>query len=304
MRKIKKTVIITGYTCNNFCRFCIDSEKRELRNKNSKEIKMEMVQAKKNGTTYLELIGGETTIRPDIIDLIVFAKKLGFKTIAMATNGRMFAHKKFAENMVRAGITSLIFSIHGHNARLHDYLTRAKGSFVQLKTGINNLKELGFFDIHSNTTIINQNFRKMPEIGKLLVNLDIRSSEFIFADPTYGGVFVDFKEMMPKISAVAPYIKKTLDLGNKYDRDFTIRYVPLCFFKKYLSQVSELREVFSFQTTHVAPDFTNNDVEGSRKNISRMKPTKCLQCKEYGRCEGIWTEYLKNFGEDELRPIK
>jgi len=63
--KIKKTVIIVGYNCNNNCRFCIDSEKRELHNKTTQEIKQEMILAKERGTTYLEFIGGEVTIRPD-----------------------------------------------------------------------------------------------------------------------------------------------------------------------------------------------------------------------------------------------
>lgn len=304
MGKINKTVIITGYKCNNNCRFCIDSEKRNLRNKDSDEIKMEMINAKKGGSTYLELIGGETTIRPDILNLIEFARNLGFETIAMATNGRMLSRKDFARNLIGAGITSLIFSIHGHNARIHDSLTRAKGSFDQLKSGISNLREIGFSNIHSNTTIVKHNFKKLPDIAKLIIDFGINGSEFIFADPTYGGVFVNFKEMMPKISEIAPYAHKALDIGNKNKANFTIRYVPLCYFKKYLSQISELREVKHFHTRHYAPDFINEDVEGSRKNISRMKPLKCLECKEYGRCEGIWREYLKNFGEEELKPIK
>lgn len=302
--KINKVVIITGYRCNNNCLFCIDSEKRNLRNKDSDEIKMEMIRAKKQGSTYLELIGGETTIRPDILELIEFARNLGFETIAMATNGRMLSHKDFTQNLIKSGITSLIFSIHGHNASLHDSLTRAKGSFNQLKAGINNLKEIGFSNIHSNTTIVQQNFKKLPEIAKTIIDLGINDSEFIFADPTYGGVFVNFKEMMPRISKAAPYIYKALDIGNKNKANFTIRYVPLCYFKKYFSQISELREVKYFHTRHYAPDFINEDVEGSRKNISRMKPLKCLKCKEHARCEGIWREYLRNFGEEELRPIK
>lgn len=304
MKKINKTVIITGYRCNNNCRFCIDSEKRSLQNKDSKEIKMEMILAKKQGSTYLELIGGETTIRPDIIGLIEFAKNLGFETVAMATNGRMLAHKDFSKKLIEAGITSLIFSIHGHDARLHDSLTRAKGSFDQLRLGIANLKEMGFSNIHSNTTIVRQNFKKLPEIARLLIDLGIKGSEFIFADPTYGGVFVDFEKMMPKISKVAPYVHRALDMGNKNKVNFTIRYVPLCYFKKYFYQISELREVKYFHTKHFAPDFINEDVEGSRKSIARIKPMKCLKCSEYDRCEGIWREYLKNFGEEELKPIK
>jgi len=29
-----------------------------------------------------------------------------------------------------------------------------------------------------------------------------------------------------------------------------------------------------------------------------------LGCKLYNTCEGIWKEYLKNYGDKELKPIK
>ena len=89
INKIKKTVIFAGYTCNNRCIFCINYNKRDIPPPSTKEIKKEIFSAKKRGSTYLELIGGEPTIRQDIIELIEFAKTIGFDTIMIATNGRM-----------------------------------------------------------------------------------------------------------------------------------------------------------------------------------------------------------------------
>jgi len=90
-KKIKKTVIFGGYKCNNRCIFCINWDKRDIPGGNTSEIKKEMQGAKARGSTYLEIIGGESTIRPDIIELISFARDLGFKTIMMSTNGRMYS---------------------------------------------------------------------------------------------------------------------------------------------------------------------------------------------------------------------
>ena len=91
-KKTKKTVIIVGYRCNNNCLFCVDADKRNLVNKKTAQIEEEMREAKERGTTYLEFISGEMTIRPDFLHLVEFAEKLGFKTIMMATNGRMLAY--------------------------------------------------------------------------------------------------------------------------------------------------------------------------------------------------------------------
>ena len=303
--KIKKTVIIIGYRCNNRCRFCNDANKRELHNKTTKEIQQEMIDAKNRGTTYIELIGGETTIRPDAVELIKFAKNLGFKTINMATNGRMFSYLEFTKKVIKAGLTDIIFSIHGHNAKIHDYLTQSPGSFDQLLEGLNNFKKLGFKKIGSNTTIVKQNYKYLPQIGQFIYNQGIRNSEFIFVDPNYGGAYDNFDKLVPQISKIAPYVKNCLDIGKKNKiPHWHIRYVPLCYFQDHLDQISELQEVATFKTEHLAPDFENFDVENSRKSIGRKKTKKCKDCKLFDSCEGIWKEYLKRYGDKELEPIE
>ena len=302
--KIKKTVIIIGYACNNRCMFCIDENKRKLYNKTTQEIKNEMIEAKNRGTTYIELIGGETTIRPDALELVSFAKDLGFNTINMATNGRMFSYLEYTKKMIKAGLTDIIFSIHGHNAEIHDNLTKSLGSFKQLLAGLNNFKKLGFDKIGSNTTIVKQNYKYLPQIGKFIFDQGIRNSEFIFVDPSYGAAYDNFQELVPKISKIAPYVRKCLDIGKKNKiPHWHIRYVPLCYFQDHLNQISELQEVNTFKTEHLAPDFENFNVEESRKEIGRERTKKCKGCKLFNKCEGIWKEYIRHYGDEELKPI-
>ncbi len=305
-RKVKKTVIIMGYECNNNCRFCIDANKHSFANKSTAQIEKEIEGAKKRGTTYLEFIGGETTIRPDFLSLVKTAKSLGFKTIMIATNGRMLSYPEYAKKLIEAGLNSVVFSIHGYNAKTHDFLTRSKGSFSQLVKGFNNVKKLlGVEAIGSNTTIVNQNYKSLPKIGKFIYGLGIRNAEFIFVDCNEGGAHNSFDEFVPRISEAAPFIRQCLDIGKKSDfGHWHIRYVPLCYFTDYLDQVSELLEVKRFQTEHLAPDFVNFDVEGSRPLVGRAKTDRCRGCRLFDQCEGIWKAYLEHYGDEELRPVK
>lgn len=300
--KINKTVIILDYKCNNNCQFCINSNKRNLENKTTEQVMELITWAQEKGSTYLELIGGEPTIRPDIIDIIRFADKLKFDNIMMATNGRLFSYKEFAEKIIQAGLTDLIFSIHGHNPNLHDSLTQSKGSFKQLMQGVKNVQDLGLKRLGTNTAVVKQNYRSLKQIGQLIIDLGIRNSEFIFIDPTYGAAHDYFLKFVPKISHAAPYIRECLDLGKKNKiSHWAIRYVPYCYFDQYEDQISEFNEIF--QTKHLAPDFVNMDVENSRKNIARIKTEKCKDCKAFNKCEGIWKEYIKYYGDSELKPI-
>ena len=308
--KIRKTVIITGYECNNNCRFCMEADKRNFYTKTTSEIQQEIFDAKKRGSEYLELIGGEMTIRSDLIRLIKVAKSLKFKTIMMATNGRMLSYRGLAEEILKAGVNSLVFSIHGHTPEIHEWLTRAPNSFYELKKGVENVqniaKELNLkLHLGANVTIVKQNYKFLSQIGEYIRSLGIGDTEFIFVDCNEGGAYNNFNELVPKISKVAPYAHKCLDIGNRDELGhWHIRYVPLCYFQDYLDRISELQEVNMFHTEHIAPDFYNPNVEESRSEVGRLKTEKCKNCALYKYCEGIWREYFNKYGDEELRPVK
>lgn len=286
-----------GYTCNNNCIFCCNEDKRtNIKGKTTNQIQSDLLMARKEGRTYLELIGGEPTIRKDIFNIVSFAKKLGFETIMFATNGRMFSNKEFTKKILDCGLNHIVFSIHGHNSTLHDKLTRVPGSFNQMLEGIKNLNELGFDNIGSNTTIIVQNYKNLLDIGKVIWGLGIRNSEFIFIDPTRGAPKKRFFELVPTYEAISPYVNSLLDFGkNKKIRHWHIRYYPLCFItESHHDRVSELHEIKNFHTEHLAPDFINKDAEKGRKEISRVKIKKCSACKYDNICEGYWKSYVKS----------
>ncbi|MCG2726357.1 MAG: radical SAM protein [Elusimicrobia bacterium] len=300
-----KIVLFTGYSCNNNCRFCINSNKRELLEKTTDELIKEIYLAKKKKADIVEIIGGESTIRHDYTHLISVAKKIGIKEVLSATNGKIFSDFSAAKKIVNSGISGLIFSLHGHNSKTHDYLTRSKGSFNELIKGIENLKKLGFKSINGNTTIVKPNMRFLPRIAELYAKYKIRNVEYIFVDPTYGGAYDNFKELVPKISKASVFMRKAVDIGiNCGYKQWKVRYVPLCYFNGYERHISEINERILFFTEHWAPDFKNTNALVSRQIISRKKTARCKGCAVYNACEGIWAEYIKRYGDSELKAVK
>lgn len=305
IRKKFKLVIFTGYSCNNNCLFCVNANRRHIPPKTTEELLKEIYLAKGKKIDILELIGGEATIRDDFFKLISTAKKLKIPERIIATNGRMFSDINFARKAIEAGLNVIIFSVHGPNSEIHDKLTQAPGSWEQLNQGIKNLRKLGFKNINGNTTVVKQNMKYLLDIAKFYVKNKIRFVEFIFVDPNVGGAFNNFYELVPKISIASKYMKQALDYGLKhgYDR-WKVRYVPLCYFKDYLNQISELNEIALFHTAHLAPDFVDENVSKSRQLGARRKTERCKGCKLYNLCEGLWIEYLKHYGDSELKPVK
>jgi len=292
----KKTAIILGYSCNNNCTFCCMSDRRKkIKDKITEEVKKDIFNAKERGTTYLEFVGGEPTIRKDIFEIVRFANKLGFSTIMLATNGRVLSNIKFARKLIESGVNHIVFSVHGHISELHDSLTKVPGSFEQVIRGIKNVQKLGLNNIGTNTTIVQKNYKKLPLIGKFIYNLGIRNAEFIYAEPTHGKARHDFFSIVPLYPEAFPYINNLLSFGKGHGIEhWHIRYYPLCFIEeKYHDMVSEINEKKIFNTSHLAPDFINMDVSTSRKNMGRSYINRCNKCKYKGICEGYWNEYIK-----------
>ena len=74
---------------------------------------------------------GEPTTSPELEKYVSMARSAGFKRIGITTNGRMLSVPGCAEKLARAGMDKFGISIHGHNSRTHDALTRTPGSFEQ-----------------------------------------------------------------------------------------------------------------------------------------------------------------------------
>jgi len=283
----------------------MNADKRILRDKSTREVLDDLYRAKQQKADIVEFVGGETSIRKDFWTLLSAAKKLKIPEIIMATNGRMFSIPGFSERTVKAGLTDLIFSIHGHDKKTHDSLVRSEGAFEQLMEGIRNAKKAGFGSINGNTTVVRQNMKHLKGIGEVYANFGIKNVEWIFVDPNYGGACNHFYKYVPKISEASVYMREALDYGRK--RGFggwKARYVPLCYFPDHLKQISEMIEVKLFLTKHWALDFVNENASESRKTVGRKKPEKCVACRLYRICEGIWVEYLKRYGAGELKPLK
>lgn len=293
----KRADIKTGFLCNNNCRFCVQAHKKKFGNRTTEEIREDLEKARKNCPEVV-FTGGEVTIRKDIIDLVKYAKKLGFKRIQLQTNARMLSYKDLCVKLIKAGANEFSPAIHGHIPQLHDYLTTVKGSFNQTVQGIKNLKELDQYII-TNTVVTKPNYRYLPELAKLLVSLEVDQYQFAFPHAV-GNALKNFDQIMPWISLAAPYIHKGLQVGIDAGIKVMAEAMPFCVmrgYEKYCSEFyipeGEIRDVDMF-----TPDWGK-----VRKEQGKVKFSQCKECKYDKVCEGPWKEYPERRGSEEFQPI-
>lgn len=301
----KKIDLILGYECNLNCIFCYAADKRgKYPSMTTEEAIREMVEGRRRGCTIIDFNGGEPTIRKDIIQLVSIAKELGYREVAITTNGQMFSYRKFTRRIIEAGLDHVVLSIHGHEAWLHEIHTRVKGSFRRLMRGIENLKEEKP-DIYlaSNTVITKFNYKYLPRIAENNINLGIKSLEFIFPHPR-GNALKYFNTIVPTLTQLAPYVSPTIEVGRSKGVWHTFfRYLPLCYIFPNIKYSSELFERRVMRQEHVGPEFKDLSVERGRIELGKTKGEQCKGCKYYRICEGLWKEYVEKRGVGELIPV-
>jgi MoaA/NifB/PqqE/SkfB family radical SAM enzyme len=294
----KRVDIKTGFVCNNSCLFCVQAHKKELGNRSTKDIRNDLEQARRTCSGVV-FTGGEVTIRDDILELVSYARELGFERIQLQSNSRRLAYKDFCQKLIDAGANEFSPALHGHIADLHDYLTRSRGSFKQTTEAIRNLKELDQYVI-TNSVIVKPNYRYAEDLAKLLVSLGVDQYQLAFVH-AIGNADLFYDSMMPWISLAAPFIHRGLQVGIDAGISVMAEAMPYCHmqgYERYVSEIvippTEIRDAGAFD-----PHF-----EETRKTHGKQKFPQCSACKYDLVCEGPWKEYPERKGSHEFIPVK
>jgi len=296
---ISRVDIKIGFSCNNLCKFCIQGDKRNfIAAKPEKEIRNNLKQSFKEGISQVVFTGGEPTLHPRFLDLVEFAQKIGYKNIQIQTNGRRFAYLDFCKETINAGVNEFALSIHGHNAKIHDFLTSSPGSFNQVVQAVKNLKALNQRVI-TNTVITTVNYKYLPKIAKLLVDLNINQLQLAFIHIS-DAILKNKKWIIPRKKQVAPYVKKGLDVGIEAGISVMTEAIPPCLLKEYEKYISDLVIPYSkvYDAGFIMKDFTDY-----RINITKARGPNCPKCVYFSICEGPWKEYPELFGWKEFKPV-
>ena len=297
---MERADIKIGFRCNNRCKFCVQGSKRDrLPAKSKKQVEGSLEQAYNKGKREVVFTGGEPCLHHNFLELIKFAKKTGFKEIQIQTNGRMFAYNDFCLKTIKAGATQFSPSVHGHNSKIHDFLTDTKGSFEQTIKGIKNLKKLNQY-VLTNTVITSTNAPYLSNIAELLIKLDVNQYQFAFIHIS-GRAEENKGWIVPQKSKIIKYIKKGLDIGIKANKRVMTEAIPYCLMQGYEDCIAEriIPKSMVYDT-----DFMIEDYSKYRKDKGKAKGPNCSRCKYNKVCEGPWKEYPEIFGWEEFKPVK
>lgn len=301
-----KVESLTIFRCNCKCIFC--SVGRQIDYyiehgggiKTTEEVKEDIDLAVKVKARAFALSGGEPTLRPDIFELVRYAKKRGLPRVEVQSNGRMYYYRDFCEKMIKAGVDDFVVSFHSCKEDIHDKMMGVKGTFEQASCGIKNLKDLGQ-TVKINLVILKPNYQHLAETVKYLLGFKVNEFRLTFLSID-GSVLKNPKVLTAPMKVVAPYMERAIDEINKTEPSpgvFIYNFV-LCLLKPpYRKHINDLSQMDTFLR---GPGFEAS-IDEHRRTL-KVKSPVCQKCQYDKICNGVWKSYAKYFGLKELKPIK
>lgn len=158
--------LITQWQCTKECNYhCIhcgsDSGKKAPNELKTHEIKSVIDDLIDLGCEMFFLTGGEPLLRPDLFDILTYAKKAGIKQTGFATNG--YCVEQYKNEIAKAECTSIMVSIDGYGKK-HDEIRGVPGAYEKAISSIDTLKDAGVFLVGACTVFHRNNIAEIPKI--------------------------------------------------------------------------------------------------------------------------------------------
>jgi MoaA/NifB/PqqE/SkfB family radical SAM enzyme len=258
--------------CNLHCKMCA-FWKSKMKDPPYEKVLSLLDEAYELGARRFDPWGTELFMRDDILDILAYAERIGFREIYVVSNGLLLNRPELLDNLAKLKTLVLIVSLDGPQ-NIHDEL-RGDGVYQQ---AVLSLRALGIKGIKSSiaSIIMRPTIDHLNKIIDLASDLDIPvismqpySSDI--AGPDYNNLIFEFRSDEKQI------VEKKLEYLLKYARQKNVIIYTGNMMKHVASYLSEGVNPFPPQGCHVPSKTLLVDIEGNtqpcfviRKNMGNV----------------------------------
>jgi MoaA/NifB/PqqE/SkfB family radical SAM enzyme len=277
----RKLVMNVTYACNNHCTFCAVGTRTQVDGNPTRQREL-LAKYRRRGVELVDFDGGEPTLDPDLVGLIRYARAIGYRRINVTTNGRLCAYPEFADKLVRSGLTSLLFSLHGADARTHAAQVGVAEAFDQTVAGVRNAVAAApaGVELGMNVTLTKGNHRQLPEIAELCGGLGLAWLNIQFLTP-FGRAT---RMVAPDTEEAAAITMAVIDRHREHMKLQVIN-LPYCFMPGY--EAFMLGDLGKRERDMV---FVNNEAVNLAEYLAarRVRKPVCEPCPHACFCGGFY----------------
>jgi hypothetical protein len=271
---MRRAVVSSGRACDGACVFCAqDGLERDVRADASVVAALE--DARAGGAAEVTFVGGEPGGALQLGEWVSLARALGFARVGVQTNGWELAAPGRVEALAGAGLTDVHLSVHGAEARVHDWHAGRAGAFDAAMRTLAAAQAAGL-DVAVTTVVTRSSFRVLAPIPRLLAS---RGAGAWCAQIARwrGRAATHADSLVPRLALAVPFVLHALGAADALGLPAFVRGAPSCLLGPYASRAIEEDEARAFGEV-------------------------CAACAARVACAGADGEYLARFGEEELSP--
>jgi hypothetical protein len=268
---VRRSAVSVGRTCDSRCVFCAQ---RGLEPKTSEDgdLHRQLADARRTGHDGVTFVGGEPAIDGRLAALVARARELGFARVGVQTNGWALAEPGRVEALARAGLTDVHLSVHGAEARVHDWHVGREGAFdAALRTW--SAARAASLGVVVATVLTRSTFRALAPMPRMLASRG--AAGWCIEVPRWrGDAATAADRVVPRLALALPFALHAIDAAEALGLPAFVRGAPSCLLGPWASRA----------------------LEGDRRGFGAA----CAGCASRGACAGVDAEYFARFGDGEI----
>ncbi len=303
----KSLEFFVNYACNAKCPFCFnppDATPELDYGLPLPELAKRLLVGWREGYRAVKFIGGEVTVRDDLPKILGLARRIGYRSIQVTTNGIRLADPAYARLLVRLGVDRVRFSIHGHTPALHDGLVMVPGALAKIEKAAKTLKALGV-SIGVNYVLNQVNVKEFPDTLDWLYGTFGVDDVIVYFIRYQGFGALPQNKKLLKLTfseAVGPVREGFERLRRAGVARFPalIHFAP-CVAPELAAHMLDWKRDES-EDLVTMPDGRTGLIRDIT-NSGKRPVAACASCALKDRCHGIEENYAAEFGENEFKPV-
>ena len=206
--------------CNMYCDHCYrEAGCKAEEELSTQEAKTLLEQIAKARFKIMIFSGGEPLMRPDIVELVAYATKLGLRPV-FGTNGTLIT-LEMAKKLKAAGAMGMGISLDSLDKAKHNEFRKFPGAWEGAVRGMENCRKAGLpFQIH--TTVMDWNNAELESITDFAVEKGAVAHHFFFLVPTGRAKSIEAESLR------AEQYEDTLTRIMKKQQQVDIELKPTC----------------------------------------------------------------------------
>lgn len=279
-----------GYSCNQACRFCDQGDLRErVVDATTEAVELRLGE---NAPAHdaVVLSGGEVTLRADLPGLVSRARALGYRRVAVQTNGAVLAAAGAAESLRRAGLTDVALALHGPTAAIHDGIVAQPGSFARACAAARRAAAAGV-QVSVSSVVARENYASLPRTAALAAALGARALR-ARAALARGRAAHDARALVPRLELVEAPLVEAVRVALDARLDVGVVGVPLCRLGPYRAMAADRLDAVPATRASAAP--------WDEPSVPTAYGPPCAACPVRRACPGVEAAYAARYGWGRL----